>query len=302
MWPTLLILVYCLLVVAASLAGGWLPSLMRLTHVRMQIIMSFVSGLMLGVALLHMMPHAAEFLESAEFRPAVSYVAGAMLSGVVVMFFLLRMFDVHHHGELADKHHAEHDHDHHNGHRLTWTGLLFGLVIHSLLDGVAVGASVVAEADGADSQFRLFGFATFMAVLLHKPLDALAITSTMQSGGWSNRHVLLVNGGFSLTCPLGALVIWFSASQFIEVQGFVIGIALAFSAGFFLCIALSDLLPEVAFHSHDRIKLFFALILGVMLAVGIELLPHHSHDRGHSNDHSGHHHHDGAPENQAHEH
>jgi zinc and cadmium transporter len=50
--------VYCLLIVFASLSGGWLPLAMRLSHTRMQLMMSFVAGLMLGVAILHLLPHA----------------------------------------------------------------------------------------------------------------------------------------------------------------------------------------------------------------------------------------------------
>ena len=45
--------------------------------------------------------------------------------------------------------------------------------------------------------------------------------------------------------------------------------ALAFSAGAFICIALSDLLPEVHFHSHDRGKLTIAFLLGIVIAYGI---------------------------------
>ena len=53
------------------------------------------------------------------------------------------------------------------------------------------------------------------------------------------------------------------------------GVALAFSAGTFLCIALSDLLPELQFHSHDRLKLSLALLAGFGLMMGasaIEML------------------------------
>ena len=62
MQPGVLIAVYCALIVVASLAGGWLPSVMRLTHLRMQIMMSLVSGMMIGVAVLHLLPHAAVYL------------------------------------------------------------------------------------------------------------------------------------------------------------------------------------------------------------------------------------------------
>ena len=60
------------------------------------------------------------------------------------------------------------------------------------------------------------------------------------------------------------------------------------SAGFFICIALADLLPEVHFHDHDRGKLTLALFLGVLLAIGIENLPGHKHGGHNHRDHSAH--------------
>ena len=51
-----------------------------------------------------------------------------------------------------------------------------------------------------------------------------------------------------------------------------------FSAGVFVCISLGDLLPELEFHSHDRVKLSAMLLIGVALAYGIGLLePKHAH-------------------------
>jgi zinc and cadmium transporter len=52
----------------------------------------------------------------------------------------------------------------------------------------------------------------------------------------------------------------------------LIGAALAFSAGTFLFVALSDLLPEVQFHRHDRIPLFLTLVSGVLLMAFIAFL------------------------------
>jgi zinc and cadmium transporter len=57
-----------------------------------------------------------------------------------------------------------------------------------------------------------------------------------------------------------------------------VGGALAFSAGVFVCIALSDLLPEVEFHSHDRVPLSLAFLAGLVLSWAIGFLePEHSH-------------------------
>jgi zinc and cadmium transporter len=37
--------------------------------------------------------------------------------------------------------------------------------------------------------------------------------------------------------------------------------------GAFICIALGDLLPEVQFHSHDRVRLTLLFLLGIGLAM-----------------------------------
>ena len=44
-----------------------------------------------------------------------------------------------------------------------------------------------------------------------------------------------------------------------------VGYTLAFSAGTFLAIALTDLLPELHFHTHDRHKLSAALLAGLLV-------------------------------------
>ncbi|QDV57585.1 ZIP family metal transporter [Rosistilla oblonga] len=315
--PTLLIILYCVMIVAASLLGGLLPSILRLTHLRMQVIMSLVSGLMLGVAIIHMLPHAAMRVDS--FLP----VAYSMLGGVVVMFFLLRVFHVHHHTDpdhsRCDHDHADHpavesvggdphlvtvsehdhahehvhDHSHSHGHahdhshshddavanlklpsRFSWQGLFVGLAIHTLIDGVALAASVRSESGGG---MTFLGLGTFLAVMLHKPLDAMSITSLMRARGTSMENQMLVNCGFAMACPLGAILAWSSLASLggSPTMDLILSCSLGFSAGFFLCIALGDLLPEVQFHSHDRGKLTVALLLGLFIAIAIEAL--HTH-------------------------
>jgi len=49
---------YSLVIIAASVAGGLVPILVRLTHRRLQLATSAIAGFMLGVALLHLLPHA----------------------------------------------------------------------------------------------------------------------------------------------------------------------------------------------------------------------------------------------------
>lgn len=296
----ILLVVYCFLIVLASTVGGRLPRLVKMTHLRTQLLMSFVGGLMLGIALLHLLPHAVDTLGSA------SKAGVAALIGVVTMFLLLRAFHPphDHSGHDHSEHdHSEHDHsgdagqcDHeHSGSKtprhIGWVGMLFGLGLHTMIDGVALAASAVADAEHG-AILGLAGIGTFLAVVLHKPLDAFAITSTMKVSGWSVGYQNLVNFLFSLACPLGALLFYFGFTQ-VSDSGWWLGCGLAISAGFFVCIALSDLLPEVSFHDHDRGKLSAALFLGVALAVGVENLPGHSHD------HSGTHQHQAAEQTAA---
>lgn len=245
----------------------------------MQIMMSLVSGLMLGVALLHLLPHSFDMLGE------MYLVAGGMLVGVLVMFFLMRMFHVHHHGEEEHAHH--HDHEKCDGDHLkqdfSWYGLFFGMAIHTVLDGFALASSAAIEGEAATG-FELIAFGTFLAVVLHKPLDALSITSLMQRSGMPASKQFLANFCFALACPLGVFLFWIGAFSWFAETHMVIGLTLAFSAGFFLCIALADLLPEVHFHSHDRAKLSGALLAGVFLAFVIELF--HTHDHDNPNDRS----------------
>ena len=285
MSPITTILLYCALIIAASLAGGFLPNLLRLTHTQMQVLMSFVGGLMLGVALLYLLPHAINELGS------VDKATIALLTGLLVMFFLIRIFHVHQHASPDETNHPE-DHTHGplvssaedchlHQHRFSWIGLALGLGLHTVLDGVALAASVVA-ASHVESAGLMLGIGTFVAILLHKPLDALSITTVMRAGGWSPRATLLVNLGFALTCPLGALAFYLGTGTGHGTEQLAVGLALGAAAGVFLCIALADILPELRFHSHDRLKLSLALLLGVLLAYGVsQLEPSHSHHPPH---------------------
>ena len=48
----------CFLLTLMSLLGGWLPNLFKITHVRLQLAMSLVAGFMVGIAVLHLLPHS----------------------------------------------------------------------------------------------------------------------------------------------------------------------------------------------------------------------------------------------------
>lgn len=307
------LVIYCVLILLASLAGGWIPMKLTLTHRRMEFAVSFVAGVMLGVGVLHMLPHAilarAEAvapahdhdhehdhahdhghsadiaLDHAAVHDLLGPILLWLLAGFLVMFFIERFFCFHHHDPPgpslpAAANHDHHNHAHHHGHahhgqapskhHLTWTGAAVGLSIHSLIEGIALAASVEVGRQHAPSAIPV-GLATFLVILLHKPFDSLTLGTLMGLGGRSPQFRHIVNAAFAALIPAGVILFYFGLAGDADA-GLVISAALAFSAGTFLCIAMSDLLPELQFHQHDRFKLSLALLTGLALAWIISIL------------------------------
>ena len=310
MSPLAILITYCVLIACAAFTGGLLPSLLKLTHTRMQVIMSFVGGLVLGIGLLHLLPHSVASTGS------MDATAQSALIGLLVMFFLIRIFHVHQHGPVDDDHkhdpecvgaHHHHDYpttgekcDSHNR-KYGWIGLALGLSLHTLIDGMALAASVMDDAEHhAEGDWALFGLGTFCAIFLHKPLDGMSIATVMAAGNWPIRNQRIVSGVFALMCSVGALAFYFGLRQMGDQSQMVLGCALGVAAGVFLCISLADILPEIQFHTHDRVKLSAALLLGLALAYGIGFLesghqhggPHQDNHQHQGHSHQGHSHQD----------
>jgi zinc and cadmium transporter len=283
---------FCLAIVIVSVLGGLFPLGRVLNHTRLQVYLSFSAGTMLGAVFFHMMPEAVRVGSSA----TISWAA----VGLLVLFFLERFFSFHQHeapNPDKDKTAGERStHEHHHEEpcatdsslhaspahsratpststtALSWGSAAFGLVVHSLVGGVALASAVAADY-GRAAQLGAAGLGVFVATLVHKPADALTITSLMLRGGAQRRTAHLVNLGFALMIPAGVIVFALGLGRLNpSLASKVTAGALAFSAGTFLCIALSDLLPELQFHSHDRFKLSLALLLGFGLMAGAAFL------------------------------
>ena len=92
---------------------------------------------------------------------------------------------------------------------------------------------------------RCPGLAMFLAIVLHKPADALAISTVLTRKGVSRLVITLVQLGFALMVPVGVLAFYLTEGAIEEnMESQLTGAALAFSAGTFLFIALSDLSPK----------------------------------------------------------
>ena len=314
MTPLAWVAVYSLAVLLFSLAGGSVPLLKRVSHGRLQLYLSLSAGVMLGAACFHVLPDAVESLP----ETFGWWVAGGVVGLFVIERFLAphthepggpkpakgeHKHENHHdHGHehvqehmkadallaappVEHPHDHDHDHDHNHGHDAPvappvagWAAVL-GLTLHTFMNGVAMAGAIQFDLDHPGT-WALPGLALFLAIVLHKPADALAISTVLRRRGVSSAVIGLVQLGFASMVPIGAITFLVTHNALSEgVAHQITGAALAFSAGTFLFIALSDLLPEVHFHRHDRVPLFLALLAGVVLMGFIALLEPHEEDK-----------------------
>ena len=266
--------IFSVALLAASLLGSWLPRQIIMTHTRTQMVLSLVSGLMLGVALCHLIPH------SFGLAGDIDLVMAWALVGLVFMVLLLRLFHFHQHDFVAagacselssaeadshthlhsDSHAHAHAHSHPSDRGIGALGLFTGLCVHTVIDGIALGAVMLSD--------HGLGLGVFLAILLHKPLDSLSIETVMANAGWSSAQRWSAAIVFAMLCPLAAIAFHLGMAPYLESSLWLPGI-LAFAGGAFICIALSDLLPEVQFHSHDRVRLTLLFLMGIALALAI---------------------------------
>jgi zinc and cadmium transporter len=280
---------FCVAIVVVSLLGGLLPLATVLTHTRLQVYLSFSAGAMLGAVFFDMFPEAVRLQDAGTLRWAAV--------GLLALFFLERFFAFHHHEAPADPHEPcpthRHEHAHGRGHSaglvgidapggsragakgtsLEWGAAAIGLAVHSLAGGVALASAAAAgiEVSGGPASGPQGGpgpaaWGVFLATVVHKPADALTIVSLMLRAGVPRTGAHLVNLGFATMIPAGVALFFLGIGRLgPDAAVASTAAALAFSGGTFLYIALSDLLPELQFHSHDRTKLSLALVVGVLL-------------------------------------
>lgn len=249
-------------ILVGSLAGGALPLLGGVR--RSDTLLSFSAGVMLGAGFIHMLPEA---VEGAGFR-AVPFV----LVGFLFLFLLERFALVHVCAEPGPvpghPGHGQPGHDHAHGatgcqvHTLGLAAFV-GLSLHTLVDGFALGSA---------SHEASLGFLVFLAILLHKIPSSFSLSAILAAEGWSRRRALLMNAAFALMVPAGALL-YVALRSRVRVEAFT-SYALAASAGTFLHLALSDILPDLHRRGGSKVRLSVALVAGVAAMWGLRAIHH----------------------------
>jgi zinc and cadmium transporter len=204
-------------------------------------LVAFAAGSLLGGALLHMIPEASA--HGAGMTPYLSALAG------FAFFLAIEQFlHWHHcHRETADC-------------RPPLSCLiLVGDGLHNLLGGLAVGAAFVADVK--------VGLTIWLAAAAHEVPQELGDFGVLVHGGWSRGRALAFNLLSSATFLLGGVLAWAVSARF-ETWWL-----LGFTAGNFLYIGASDLVPEVNRHHDPQVGVthFLAFVAGAGLLAALKL-------------------------------
>jgi zinc and cadmium transporter len=246
-------------ILVGAFAGGAIPLLGD--GRRSDLLLSLSAGMMLGAAFFHMLPEAA----AQAGMGAIPWV----LVGFLGLFLLERFVLVHVCGEPTAAEPAGADHSGH-AHGPGPTGCdvhpmgmaaFVGLSLHTLVDGFALGA--------ASARPRL-GLLVFIAILVHKIPSSFSLTAILRASGYRKGTALALNAVFALMVPLGAALFLALRSR-VDADRFT-ALALAASAGTFLHLALSDILPDLHRRGGGKLKLTAALLVGVAAMWALRLV------------------------------
>jgi zinc and cadmium transporter len=198
----------------------------------------FAAGALLGDAFLHLLP------EIAESRAGLDVTASmGLLAGVITFFVLEKVLHWHHshlpHEEVL--------------HPVAITNL-FGDGLHNFVDGAIIAASFSVSME--------LGLATSLAVALHEIPQELGDFAILVHAGLPPRRALLLNFLTALTAVAGGVVtLLFSSLADIE------RLFLPFSAGAFVYIASTDLIPEL--HKEPEPRKSLVQLVALLAGVGV---------------------------------
>jgi len=263
-------------ILLGALAGGALPLFASVR--RSDLLLSFSAGVMLGAAFFHMLPEAVE-------RGGSAVVPFAVV-GFLFLYLLERFVLVHVCAEPGPNrrlstagaplpHHAdEHEHVHHGQAEPDPDGT--GCDVHTLGVAAWVGLSAHTVVDGfalaAASVSPELGLLVFLAILAHKVPNAFSLSAILLSEGYSRGKAVAMNAAFAVMVPVGA-GLYVVLRELVQVQRFT-AVALAASAGTFLHLSLSDILPDLHRRGTSRWRLSVALVAGVAAMGALTLLRH----------------------------
>lgn len=207
-----------------------------------KILMSLVSlstGLLLGGALLHLMPEAMDYID-----PLIALEI--MLVSFVGFFFVERTF------------HWRHCHDENcKVHSFGYMNL-YGDAIHNFIDGLIIASAFVISVP--------IGISTSVALAFHEIPQEIGDFGVLLHAGFTKKKALIFNFIVALFSVLGGIVGFVLSTQTEGIIPYILPVA----AGGFLYIATSDLIPELKKEVNPKksISSFVLFVVGILLMYG----------------------------------
>ncbi|MFH1754030.1 MAG: ZIP family metal transporter [Candidatus Omnitrophota bacterium] len=199
----------------------------------------FAAGGLIGGAFLHLLP------EALKEQPGNIVFLYALI-GFVAFFCLERYF------------HWRHCHEGNcDIHAFTYLNLV-GDGAHNFIDGMVIAASFMTDIK--------LGIATTLAVILHEIPQEIGDFGILIYGGFSRSKALLFNFICALMAVLGAVIGYALSNMMGNVSLFLI----PFTAGGFIYIASSDLIPEL--HKQKNASRANMAFLTFLLGLGFMAL------------------------------
>lgn len=233
-------------------------------------LVSLSTGVLLGTALLHVLPEAF----SSGHSPQALFLT---LLGGLLFFFLLEKAELYRHG-----HHHEHDdHDHHHGFDAEQAGrggwsVLVGDSIHNFCDGVLIAAAFLADPH--------LGMVTAFAIIAHEIPQEVGDYIVLINAGFSKGRALFYNALSGMAAVVGGVLGYFLIEPWHDYLPYMMVVA----ASSFVYVAVADLIPQLQKRLSWRdtwqqiLWLAIGLALIATLVHGLDL-----HDHGHEHGHAG---------------
>lgn len=234
------ILLFTFLGSIVSLVGGILllakeKFTLKISH----FLASFAAGTLLGTVFFDLLPEAAE-AEGSGVNIFFWTLAG------ILIFFLLERF-IHHHDH--------HDHGtNHDDRKSVVPLIVIGDSLHNFIDGVAMAATFLISIP--------LGVVTSLAVAAHEIPQEIADFGLMLDKGVKRERVLFINFSSAMVAMVGAILTYLAKDS---IQG-LLPVILALTSGFFIYIAVANLIPEIHLRENQKIAFWetVTLFLGVL--------------------------------------
>ncbi|MFA5025148.1 MAG: ZIP family metal transporter [Candidatus Shapirobacteria bacterium] len=200
-------------------------------------LVGLATGALLGDAFLHLIPESMKIIESEK--------TGLMIIiGIMIFFVLEKILKWRH------CHNVECDQKSHLGEMS-----IAADSIHNLIDGLIITGSFGVSVPT--------GIATSLAVMLHEIPQEIGDLAILIHSGLSLKKASLMNLSSALFSLIGVAMVWIIGNK-VNINGELMGL----TAGGFIYLAASDLIPELHRHQSQIRETIWQLIT-VIFGIGI---------------------------------